>query len=752
MKRLLWISLVCLLSIPVFFVIVFLLIIVFSYPYIVDEFETALSQIQENTLIYDRHGQPYTIVDGVEDRQIIPREQAGRYLQLSILAIEDARFLQHRGVDLFRVFGALWVNLKGGAYLQGGSTITQQLIKLHLLSPRKTLKRKVKEMFMALAVEFKFDKWTIFEHYLNTIYLGYGNYGVQQAAFSYFDRPSAKLTLAQAAFIAGLIKKPEGYLRWPRNLDRSQHTHFPKSVLIQATRRQRLVLAQLYRYRWINQEEYQQALQEPLRVRLPSRLVSKAPYFVEHVRRLLKKRHQLPFISNGGYRIYTTLDPKLQTLAESVVDQAFQQKSPPFEQGALVSMEPHNGYIRALVGGRNFAESEFNRATQAKRQPGSAYKTFVYATALESGYAPNHRMTDEPVSFEWIDSDGFSAYYEPRNFDRLYGAEREQTNARREVYFEDYVTFHKAFEQSLNTIAVQLLYDVGITKVLKKTKALKLYPREDVGLCLALGCSEVKLIDLVSAYSPFMNEGKRSNPVFILKIEDREGNELYRYQPPKKQKTIWNAWTVHQMNQLLRGVVLRGTGRAANWRGNKHHIGGKTGTTTDSRDAWFIGYSPELVTGLWFGNDDNTSMRGETGGRTPARMWSQFMRKALTVIPDRPRPATPTYRAFPTCHISGGLATYSCPDVSYYHYPAHNLPYHTCPLHPGAPLPENKGIATFTEDLESSFSDTFEPLDSPFPETDDLDSPFSETDDLDSPFSETDDLDSPFSETDDLEL
>ncbi len=715
MKRIVWIPLVCLLSVPLLGLFAILIGFVVWYPRIIEDFDRSLAQLRTNTIIYDRHDHPYTIIDGVEDRQVVSRKEVSRYLQLSILAIEDSRFLKHRGIDIFRILGALWINVKGGGYLQGGSTITQQLAKVMLLTPEKTIIRKIKEVFIAWALEFRYKKWDILEHYLNTIYLGYGNYGVQQAALVYFDRPASELTLAQSAMIAGIINKPETYLRLPKNFKRSQYIYFPDNLLTQALQRQRLVLNQLYKHQWIKQQEYEQASQEKLSIRIPPNYPVKAPYFVQHVRTLLKNKYQLPHISSGGYKIYTTLDSKLQTFAEAEIKQVFQETTQ-FDQAALVSIEPHTGYVRSLVGGKNYTISKFNRVTQAKRQPGSSFKAIVYATALEEHFSVNSMFVDEPLSFEWQEVDGSISVYEPRNFDRLFGAEREQINADGEIYYEDYVTFAKAFETSMNTVAVQILHQIGVRKVLQKAKQLNLYLREEVGLCLALGCSEVKLLNIAAAYTPFMNQGHYSKPVFILRIEDSSGKEIYRYQP-EDPKPVFSEWTVHQMNQMLQGVVLRGNGKEANWKGNKHFIGGKTGTTTDYRDAWFVGFAPELVTGVWVGNDDNTSMKNESGGKTSSRIWSKYMRKALDVLPNRPQPSSPAHKKFPTCTVSGGLATYSCPDVGYYHYPADHLPSESCSLHPGFLLPQNEPVvpSKFTQSLNNSFSETFED-DSPITE------------------------------------
>lgn len=690
------------------------------YPSIIEDFEHSLSQLQTNTVIYDRHGKPYTIIDGVEDRQVIDRKHVHRYMQLSVIAMEDARFFQHRGLDIFRIFGALFANIRESGYVQGASTITQQLVKLMLLSPEKTLSRKLKEAVMALALEFRYSKLQILEHYLNTIYLGHGNYGAQQAAMSYFDKSASDLTLSQSAFLAGILNRPETYLRLPRNFKRSEHLYFPQQYLKKALDRQKRVLQRLHQHQWIKKAEYLKALQEPLQVRIPSPISIKAPYFVQHIRMLLKQKHHLPQISSRGYKIYTTLDKGLQAKAEQEVQKAYRSPHRQFNQAAMVALEPHTGQVRALVGGTNFSNSQFNRVTQAKRQPGSAFKTILYATALEDGFTVNSPFMDEPLSFEWEEQDGNYSVYEPRNFDRLFGAEREQVGSEGEVYYEDSVTLLKAFAQSLNTVAVQLLSELGIAKLATTANALNLPLRDDMGLCLALGCSEVRLLNLTAAYTPFMNRGRLAPPVFILRIEDSQGREIYQHQPISAPP-VFSEWTIHQMDQMLQETIQHGTGKQANWRGNRHSIGGKTGTTTDFRDAWFIGYAPELVTGVWVGNDDNTSMRNETGGHTPAQIWSRFMKFALEHLPDRQPFPAPAYRSFPTCRVSGGLATYACPDVSMVHYIADHPPYETCPFHPGVLLPEadTELPSEFSKKLNDSFSEDIEPIDLPdIPELD----------------------------------
>jgi len=366
-------------------------------------------------------------------------------------------------------------------------------------------------------------------------------------------------------------------------------------------------------------------------------------------------------------------------------------------------MEPDTGYVRSLVGGKDFSKSQFNRATQAYRQPGSAFKPFVYATALEHGFTPYSTFTDEPLHFEWTEKDDSVSVYEPRNFDRLYGAERTQYNARYMAYHEDELTLGHALVKSINTVAVQALNIVGVTSLVRNANRLGMEVSSRSGLCLALGCGEVRLMSLTAAYTPFVNQGDYSPPVFITRIIDHLGREIYQYRPEPKL-SVFSEWTAHQMSQMLHHATIHGTGKQANWPGNSHFIGGKTGTTTNSKDAWFIGFSPELVTGVWVGHDDNTPMDGESGGSSPAKIWSQFIKQALVTIPNRELIAPP-YQSFATCTVSGALATTRCPNVVYYHYPVDKLPRRSCWLHPGTLL-EVTEISDFGERLNDTFSES----------------------------------------------
>ncbi|MBF0239685.1 MAG: PBP1A family penicillin-binding protein [SAR324 cluster bacterium] len=681
MKFRIW--LIIALSIPVLSMVSIGWYALYWYPRIIHNFEKAVANIQKNTIIYDRYGKPFYSLRGEQNRLIISQNAINRYLKISVLAAEDARFLQHRGVNALRILAATWINLREGQYLQGASTITQQLSKITLLNFERSLTRKFKELFIALALEIRFSKSEILEYYLNAIYLGHGNYGVEQASLAYFQKHAAELTLGEAALLAGIIKKPETYLQFPESMAITKSINLHD--LTEATRRQSHILKQLLELGWITPEEYQQTLRETVIIHTPKSPKFTGSYFVQQILNLVKREHKLPKVSGGGYQIYTTIDPVLQKQAETVFEQTFKQSKNDFKQGALVSLEPHTGYVRALVGGKDFEESEFNRATQARRQPGSSFKPFVFATALEQGFTPNSTFSDEPLSYEWEQEDGTISVYEPRNYDRVYGSERSMLNQSGEVYYADQITLSKALEKSINSIAVQLLYSIGTGPVLKKLNKMNFPVQHQVGLCLALGCSETTLLDISSGYSVFANQGQYLPPVFITRIEQDDRDVLYQYQPPQPIP-VFSAWTAHQMKQIMKRVILYGTGKNADWPNNKNFIAGKTGTTSEQRDAWFIGFSNQLVTGVWIGNDDNQPMSDESGSRSPAEIWMRFMKFALNRIDNESLwPETP-HRTYPTCTVSGDLARKNCPDVVDYDYPVNSPPVRSCGIHSGVVL------------------------------------------------------------------
>ena len=653
-----------------------------TYKEAILDFEQAVKGLSSNTILYDRAGLPFHTLYGIESRLIIPQEQICRNLKISVLASEDARFFQHRGVDAFRLISAFWTNLRSGSYKEGASTITQQLVKLTLLSPEKTLFRKFREIAISISLEMKFSKQKILEYYLNTVYLGHGNFGVEQASLTYFNKHAENLTLAQASFLAALLKKPEAYLRLAHSLTANTE-YFSSMQLEEAVNRQHAILQKLKKLNWITSEEYRTAFQEQMRVRLPNQNKGFGGYFTQHVIKLLKIKHGFEIIYGEGLKIYTTLDSDLQRLLETVVDSEIASSVSAKRQVAMVSLVPQTGNVLALIGGRNYTKTQFNRATQALRQPGSAFKPFVYAEALEQGFSVNSVLKDQQLFYEWENERGEIQVYSPGNYDGKYGEERQFINENGFTYFTDQMTLSKALEQSINTIAVQLLDAVGIQNVRKRLKRLGLRLGNKTGLCLALGCSEMSLLQLSAAYGPFINGGRYAPPVFILRIENGAGRTIYERKTKDTiiQESVYSEWTAHQINQMLKGVVRRGTARSAVWNNAPESLAGKTGTSSQNRDAWFVGYVPQLITGVWLGNDDDSPMSGEQGGRTPTLLWMKTMQQAFPTLSEQNVvPEFPQVR-IKTCTVSGKQATRFCPEAVYYDYPPYETELPLCNVH-----------------------------------------------------------------------
>lgn len=574
-------------------------------------------------------------------------DRISRNLQTAVVAVEDARFFQHFGFDPIRIVSAALRLLDKNSSLQGASTITQQLVKLTLLSPEITIKRKIKELVISFILETKYEKSKILELYLNKVYLGHGNYGVENASLNFFHKPAQDLTLAEGAFIAGLIKKPEGYS--------------PFVDLKKARQRQILVLKRLKTLDWISISEYNTAVEEQILIRRRKEGGYKiAPHFTNHILLKLKKKYGHRMIYGGGLRIYTTLDRKLQDVMEKIKERQF-SKTNSFQEIAGVSINPATGYVRAMIGGANFLQSEFNRVTQAKRQPGSSFKPILYATALQKGAQSNEVFQDEPTQYT-REVDDETEVYEPGN------------------YSDDHlgqITLAYALKVSNNVVSVQILNQIGIPALVQSAKQFGIELDGERGLCLALGCNELTLLQLVDAYTVFANRGYRNKPVFILKVTDREGNVLETYQPQEEIQVL-STDQAFQMNKMLQDVVNHGTGHNAKI---SRISGGKTGTSDNNRDAWYIGYTPDLVTGFWIGNDDNTPMENEVGGKTPALLWREYMQSIPESAAQKSFAINENFEEFLICNHSGQLATSSCPRPSWYVLHKNNRPLEYCSLH-----------------------------------------------------------------------
>ncbi|HEX4113697.1 MAG TPA: PBP1A family penicillin-binding protein [Stellaceae bacterium] len=520
-----------------------------------------------------------------------------KYLPEAVIATEDRRFYHHFGIDLIGLVRAAVVNLRAGHVVQGGSTLTQQLAKNLFLSPDRTMTRKIQEALLAVWLEQRFTKNEILEIYLNRVYLGAGAYGVDAAAHRYFDKPARQVTLYEAATIAGLLKAPTRYS--------------PARDQSAAAERARHVLDAMKDAGYITMALEKAAFNQQRQNAGATHARPSDRYFADWI------YEQIPEFAGLGNRdlvIATTLDARMQQEAEAAIETTLDRDGAKDDvgQGALVAMTP-DGAIRAMVGGRSYNGSQFNRATQALRQPGSAFKAIVYAAALERGLSPYQHFDDHRIRI---------GNWEPRNFENEY---------RGDVSVADAVAF------SINTVAAQVIEHTGVSHVIDVARRLGITTDLQRDASLALGTNEVTLIELTSAYAAFASGGVGTWPYGILEIKDRDGNIVYRRggSGPGRVLPTGIAGT---MNQLLAGVIERGTGRAARL---DRPAAGKTGTTQDFRDALFIGYTAQLVTGVWFGNDDNAPMKHITGGTLPAQTWHNFMMAATRGEPIKPLPGPP---------------------------------------------------------------------------------------------------------------
>ena len=630
----------------------FIAIFIFYRSTTLDRFKKIQAIQSNNTVFLDINQQPFHVIRGLEDRRYIELNQVSRNLQLAVVAIEDSRFFKHFGFDPIRIMVAFIRLFKKNASIQGASTITQQLVKLTLLSPEIKLSRKIKEIFQAIMLETAYSKAKILEFYLNKVYLGHGNYGVENASRNYFHKSTQELTLAESAFIAGLIKKPEGYSPFV-NLRMARH-------------RQVLVLKRMRVLGWISNEEYYNSLNERLliRQRRPSD-TDFAPYFVSHILLRLKQKYGHQMIYGGGLRIHTTLDREKQRSMNQVIQQRL-SKPKSFEEIAGISIDPISGHVKALVGGADFFKSEFNRATQAKRQPGSSLKPILYASALSNGLKPNDVFWDEPTQYTRI-HDGVLESYMPQNFSG------EHLGS---------ITISYALRISNNVVSVKILDEIGIPALVKTAKRFGVGLPEDRGLCLALGCGETTLLQLTNAYSVFANGGLQHKPVFVLKVDNGKG-QLIESATENQANRVLSEDNAFQMNRMLQDVVKFGTGRNA---AIARQSGGKTGTSDRHRDAWYIGFTENLVSGFWVGNDNNEPMDDEVGGRTPAKLWRSYMNRLTDPVEQDTHVINENFEEFLICDHSGKLATSLCPQATWYALSKTIQPKQFCGIHQGQVL------------------------------------------------------------------
>ncbi len=539
----------------------------------------------------------------IEKRDPVPLQTIPRQLTAALVATEDRKFYKHSGVDLKGIARAIVKDIKAGEFVEGASTITQQLAKTLFLTPRKTLVRKIKEAILAFQLERRYTKDEILELYLNQVYFGSGAYGVESAAKIFFGKSVKDLSLSECALVAGMPKSPSRY-----------------SPLVNpdlAIKRRNRVLRQMRDTGIIPEVVYRQALKESLFTNGRRTSPSKAPYFVEHVKAALEDELGSTRLYQGGLSVYTTLDFQLQLGAEKVVADGLEdltvrmkqtqiKKADP--QAALISMDLTSGGILAMVGGKDFSVSRFNRATMALRQPGSAFKPFVYAYAIEQGFAQNKKILDAPVVYKGA-QDGED--WKPQNFSSEYRGE---------------MTLRHALTVSQNIPAVRLLHTLGTYSVAQFAHQLGIQSRLASNLSLALGTSEVTLMDLTSAYAVFPNKGQRIEPYGILEVVDRQGRVIWRTKPQKR--LVMSRTGAAIVTNMLEGVIKEGTGRRAQILGMA--VAGKTGTTNENRDALFVGFSPRIIAGVWVGQDRGDTLGDkETGAKAALPIWIGFMGVAL---------------------------------------------------------------------------------------------------------------------------
>ena len=561
-----------------------------------------------------------------ERRTLISIDSLPRYVPMAFVSIEDERFFEHEGVDPVRVIGAVRDNIVGGFGASGGSTITMQLARnlfpQQLPPGEKSIRRKLAEARLALEMERKLPKKRILELYLNHIYLGAGAYGIEAAARTYYNKPASRLSMIEAATLAGLPQAPSAYN--------------PREHPDRAERRRNRVLDKMAENRVITAEQAERAKAQPLSLP-PPRGALRAPYFVEAVRRELEKQFG-ELLYTGGLRIHTGIDPALQETAEKGLEEhlrsiekgtygyfphttyekftaGLKEGEPvthtPYLQGVVVAMDPGTGVVRAMVGGRDFRQSQFNRATQALRQPGSAFKPFVFAAALENGRSPLYSVSDGPLTI----TTG-SEVWSPKNYDGSTGG---------------FVTLRSALRNSRNLATIRLGRETGIEKVRDLSKRAGLDTRIPGYPSVYIGAAAVYPVDMIAAYATFANGGWRVEPRYVVRVDDHEGNLLW--QPPQDARPTVDPAVGWILTDMMREVVDRGTGYLARDPGvgalpYEIPAAGKTGTTNDNTDVWFVGYTPELLAGVWLGMDNpRTIMSGATGGTLAVPVWARIMRR-----------------------------------------------------------------------------------------------------------------------------
>jgi penicillin-binding protein 1A len=633
------------------------------------------------TRIYDMYGEQLAVAF-VENRYPVTLEQVSPWVIEGFIATEDRNFYTHRGLDTRGIIRSVIHNIRTGSR-HGGSTITQQLARGLFLEPDQTVQRKIQEAFIALEIERQFSKNDIMEMYLNQIYYGSGAYGIEAAARTYFGGISAsELTLVQSALLVRMVKNPSGFN--------------PRSNPGRALTQRNIALEMMEDHGVISRSMRDQALREPLGVDVfRFELEQDWNYFTEYVRQYLVARYGWSAVYEQGLEVYTTLNPDMQAAAEWALDSILTLKEPIWDfeteqwvrdgarlryessrahwqavrdtttsapdyiQGALVAIDPRTGYIRAMVGGRDFQDSEFNRAVQSRRQPGSSFKAFVYAEAIEQGWSPGNVVLDQPVVIDLNPGE-----WRPRNYD---------------MRFHGMVTLREAYARSYNVSAVRLGMAVGIEAVAARAASMGIQSRLPIVSSLPLGSCNINPLEMARAYIPFATGGLARSSTAILRVEDRYGNLLESNEQPDPGRRVMSRTGAYLMNSMMQSVFRAGTASTARWYWGGpfagREAGGKTGTTSDYADAWFVGFTPDLVTAVWVGYDNHViRMRtrngtGQAGGAIALPIWNGFMRRAFAdadpvTAPSFPGPEQGEVEQAVVCGISGQLALSGCAENS----------------------------------------------------------------------------------------
>jgi penicillin-binding protein 1A len=554
----------------------------------------------ETTHIYDVKGKLLASLHGEANREVLPLNEISPHLKRSVMAVEDSNFYQHQGINVVSVGRATLANMSEGHTVEGSSTLTMQLVKNLFLSPERAYSRKIAEAVLALRIEQVFGKDQILGLYLNQVYWGHNNYGAETAARSYFSKSARDLNLAEGAMMAGLIQAPE-----------SLSPFIDKKAAID---RQKTVLDRLLKLKWITPKEHKEALNYPIKYgKIQSFQRSQIPYVTEAVVAELTKKFGRDALLKGGMRIQTSIDTNLQNKAQDIV----QRESANIRYGgiyadqmALVAVDPRTHYVKAMVGGIDYGKSQYNRATQALRQPGSAFKPFVYYAAYASGkYTPDSTIMDTPVGYP----DGYDMYY-PQNYDRS---------------FAGAMTIRRALEMSRNIPAIRLGQEVGLNKVIEICRSIGIKSPIEPVVSLPLGAVDLTPLEMAGAYAAFASNGWYSDTSLVVQVTDSSGNMIWDNRP--KPRLVLDPWATAALNDTMQGVITRGTATHA---AIGRPAAGKTGTTSSERDIWFAGFTPQLATAVWVGNDDYTTLgRGATGGTVVAPIWGRFMSEAMKDTP-----------------------------------------------------------------------------------------------------------------------